>query len=142
MNATIKVYDSSVNIKKLIMNSGIALRPESDKELIKFINHSLFTWVGYIDEEPACIWGVLQQSIGSDEAYIWLLVTKAIEQYKLMFVRNSRIHVTELLQHYTCLRGHCDVGDDKAIRFARYLGAEFGEYEDKMIPFWIGDCHG
>jgi hypothetical protein len=94
-------------------------------------------WVGQIDGDVACAFGVVQPSILSDSAYLWLLHTDLVEQHKFMFIHYSQIVLKIILDHWPRVVGHADVRNDKAIRWLRWLGATFIAHEGEQLTFEI-----
>lgn len=94
-------------------------------------------WVGKVEDELICFWGLIPATMLDDRAYIWLHVTPAVKDNEFIFVRQSQIAIKEMLKRFHTLYGHCEVGAERSARWLRWLGATFGEPEDKLIPFWI-----
>lgn len=94
-------------------------------------------WIGLIDEVPVCAWGLVPPTLISDRAYLWLYVTDKVEEHKFIFVRWSQRVMEELRQRYPTIYGVCEVSNSRAIRWMRWLGAEFGHPEAKVVPFVI-----
>ncbi len=103
------------------------------------LEESRFSWVGMIDEEIICLWGLIPHSLLSDDAVLWLHVTDKFEGNEFIFVRHSQEVIKNLLlMEYPVIRGHVLAANGKAIRWLRWLGAEFGPpEEDWRIPFAI-----
>lgn len=94
-------------------------------------------WVGLIDGDLACMWGLVPPSFLSNQAYLWLYTTNVIKEHQFVLVRHSQRVMEELLQEYPIIVGHATVGDRKAIRWLRWLGAEFGYPQGTGLPFRI-----
>lgn len=99
-------------------------------------------WVGRIDGEVACVFGVVPPTICSDTAYLWLWVTEAVKEHQFIFVRRSQVMLKELLKEYRALTGACKVGDDTAVRWIKWLGGRFAQPERGFVPFVIEAQHG
>jgi hypothetical protein len=95
-------------------------------------------WIGKVDGELACVWGVVLPTIMSDRAYLWLWTTEKIKEHPFVFVRRAQIVVAELLKEYSVVVGHTVVGARNSIRWLKWLGAKFGEPDGDLIPFQIG----
>jgi len=50
--------------------------------------------------------------------------------------------IEELLKEYSLLVGYCVVGDDRAIRWMKWLGAQFTEVDGTKVKFVIRNSHG
>jgi len=98
---------------------------------------STYMWVGTIDERLACIWGLIPPTILSNQAYLWLYTTDVIEEHQFVLVRHSQLVMETMLEQYSSICGHAVVGNDKAIRWLKWLGAKFGEPYGGGIPFRI-----
>lgn len=94
-------------------------------------------WMGIKDGEVVCIWGIVPPTLSSDNAYLWLYTTPALEGNEFVFVRHSQRAVEEILRTYPRIVGHATVGADRSIRWLRWLGAKFDEPVDSLIPFTI-----
>jgi hypothetical protein len=100
-------------------------------------------WSGYIDEKLVCCWGLIPPSIFSNVAYLWMYNTEMLAEHQFVFVRRSQIEVARMLQSYPTIVGHCVVGNDKAARWLKWLGAEFEPPHDGMRKFAIrSHAHG
>src|SRR5262245_24568769 len=111
--------------------------PTEWKTMDFFLSMSTEIWAGYIDDELACIWGVVPPSLMSFQAYLWLYTTDVIKEHQFVLVRHSQMVIEELLKDYTSIVGHAIVGSDKSIRWLKWLGAKFGEPQGSGIPFRI-----
>lgn len=102
------------------------------------LDESRFSWMGSVDGEVICLWGLIPHSLLSDDATLWLHVTDKFKGNEFLFVRHSQEVVKGLLLEYPVIRGHVLSDNDRAIRWLRWLGAEFGPpKEDWRIPFAI-----
>lgn len=96
-------------------------------------------WVGLIDEQVACIWGLIPPTLMSNQAYLWLYTTDVIKEHQFILVRHSQLVMEEILKRYKSVCGHVIVGDgdSKSVRWLKWLGAKFGEPEGRGVPFRI-----
>ena len=94
-------------------------------------------WLGFADDELACIWGVCPPSILSDQAYLWLWTNENVKGNEFLFIRHSQRAVEKMLELFPILYGHVAFGAEGSKRWLRFLGARFGEPGDKAIPFQI-----
>jgi hypothetical protein len=90
-----------------------------------------------IDGEIACIWGLAPPTVMSTQAYIWLYTTAIAEEHTFIVVRYSQMMIQEMLKDYNAITGHCRIDDERAIRWMRWLGAEFSSPQGKLVPFVI-----
>jgi hypothetical protein len=98
---------------------------------------STIIWAGFIRGELACIWGVIPPSLMSHQAYAWLNTTEVLKGHEFIFVRHSQLIFDEILEEYQAVVGHVIVGSDKAYRWLRWLGAEFGPPQGMVVPYRI-----
>ena len=94
-------------------------------------------WSGYIDKKLVCCWGLIPPSVFSNVAYLWMYNTCELKEQQFVFIRRSQIEVEKMLKHYDKIIGHCMVGNDKAVRWLKWLGAEFDPPQDGMRKFSI-----
>lgn len=98
-------------------------------------------WAGLVDDQVACIFGVVGASILSDTGYPWLLGTDLIEQHAKAFLRRNKAMVKVMLSRYPYLKNYVDVRNTTAICWLRWLGfailpAEpYGMYRMPFHPF-------
>jgi hypothetical protein len=96
-------------------------------------------WIGLIDDNMACIWGLIPPSLLSEQAYLWLYTTDVIKEHQFVLVRHSQLVMEEILKRYKSVCGHVFVGegDSKSVRWLKWLGAKFGEPDKGGVPFRI-----
>lgn len=142
-NVTVSRVDGLDDPDTIIKRSHVADNPQAKEILTRFASLSASVFIGKVGKEIACVWGFIQPSLLSQEAYIWLLTTDLVEENKFRFVRHSQMHVQEMLKHYPSIVGDCVVGDHKAVKWLKLLGATFDEPIGKKIPFCIkAKVHG
>ena len=104
----------------------------------RWILTSAYAFTGWVDEEVACIVGLICPTLLSEQAYLWLHCTPLVEQHKFLFVRYSQRWLETALEEYPVIVGHTLVSNTSGIRWlSRYLGAKFGEPEGLAVPFMI-----
>lgn len=94
-------------------------------------------WYGTVDDEIACIWGLIPPSFLSNQVYMWLYTTELVKDHTFLFVRYSQRAVEQILKEYEIIIGDCLVEARRSHRWLKWLGAEFGEADGKKIPFRI-----
>ncbi len=99
-------------------------------------------WAGYIRGRPVCAWGLVPPTLLSDRAYLWLYAAPAVEEFKFLFVRHSQMIMEEMREIYPVIYGVCEVDNPRAIRWLKWLGAEFGYPKATHVPFLIGGQRG
>lgn len=88
-------------------------------------------YVGFVDGEMACVWGLIPPTILSCQAYLWLYTTDLVQDNQITFIRQSQIAVKKMLESYEMIVGH--VGNEKAKRWLKWLGAEFHEASGREV---------
>lgn len=101
------------------------------------LSQSTRVWVGMDDGKVAAFWGIMLPTLISDRAYLWLYTTPALDNHKFVFVRQSQVWIKETLKEFPLIVGHALAGEDKSIRWLKWLGAKFLHPEGKLIPFEI-----
>jgi hypothetical protein len=95
-------------------------------------------YAGYVDDQLVCFWGLMPPSFLSMSAYLWMWCADSKVPHQLVFIRQSQIQVQRMLEKYSSIHGHTEIGNRKAIRWLKWLGAEFTDYpEDGKLPFVI-----
>lgn len=118
------------------------LHPQDQTTMRQWITASSDIWIGYDNHSALGAWGLVAPTLLSDRAYLWLFVTENLRQHEFMFIRHSQRAVAEMLNRYSHIYGHTVVGNTKAIRWLKWLGAEFAQPEGQAIPFEIRSKHG
>jgi len=113
--------------------SDLELKPS----LVRHLELSTTAWIGRIDGNIVCLWGLIPPSYLSDEAYLWLNVTEEVARHRFLFVRYSQLEVEKMLEIYPRIVGYTEMANWRARRWLHWLGAVFGEPQDHRIPFVI-----
>ncbi len=121
----------------VIRRSNVKHIPGAEGVLRDCMYRSVEVRVGMLDGVIACAWGLIPPTILSDTAWLWLIATDIVAEHKFLFVRHSQRYIEEALKEYPNIIGNTEVVNHSARRWLRWLGAEFGEPEGKMIPFII-----
>ncbi len=133
---------SHVSLQDVLRRSPVADRPDAEIILRDCLYRSIEVRYGFVDDELACVWGLIPPSLLSTTAYLWLLTTDVVEDHKFLFVRHSQRWIEQALKTYPTIIGDAVAGNDRGIRWLRWLGAEFGEPEGKRIRFMIRKRNG
>ena len=104
---------------------------------VRFVRASLEIWIGSIDEELLCMWGLIPPTLLSDQAYLWLHTTEAAKGHEFVLVRRSQIELAKMLKRFPLIVGHCEVGEVRSIRWLKWLGAVFAPPGAKLVQFTI-----
>lgn len=108
----------------------------------QFVRASAVVWHVVKDGRCLTIAGVMPPTISSNAAYLWMYIVEADDQVEFLTVRHSKRVIEETLKDYPLIVGHCQRGNDRAIRWIKWLGGIFGDYEYDFIPFRIERKHG
>lgn len=87
---------------------------------------STHAWVGFIDHEPVCMFGVVPRSVLSGRGIPWMIGTNALDRHAAEFLKGCRPQVAEMRSVYNLLENYVDARNTKAIRWLRWLGFEIG----------------
>jgi hypothetical protein len=98
---------------------------------------SVSMWAGLINGELAAMWGLMPPTVLSNQAYLWLYTTEAMEGHEFILVRHSQMVVKEMLKEYPSICGHAVVSNHKAVRWLKWLGAKFEHPIGGGLPFRI-----
>jgi hypothetical protein len=128
---------TSWGAKQCFEKSNIKEIPGAEKTVNECLTRSTVRHIGLANGEVACMWGLIPQSLLSNQAYLWLLTTDLALEHKFLLVRYSQMFVEQALKHYDKLVGHCEAGNFGAKRWVKWLGGEFGQPDGKRIPFVI-----
>jgi hypothetical protein len=90
-----------------------------------YLKASLFSWTGLVDDEVACVWGLLAPTMLSDSAYLWLITSPVIEEHKFTFVRHSQMIVKAMLEDFPSIKGHVLANQPNSRRWLQWLGVCF-----------------
>jgi len=98
-------------------------------------------YLGYVDTEFVCCWGLISPSFLSTRAYLWMWAPKHFRHH-FVFIRQSQIHIRAMLRCYDEIVGECLATNRSAQRWLRWLGATFDEPRGPVLPFTIRRPHG
>lgn len=130
--------DMNVDYAEVVKHSAVAELPNALETMIKFVDVSTWTFVGCVDEQVGCVYGLITPTLMSDRAHMWLLTTDLVNEHKFAFVRHSQVVIESILQRYNQIVGETSIKDEKALRWMRWLGAEFKPPPSGiMLPFQI-----
>lgn len=137
MTALIELANPSRTRQLIFEAKGGILTDEESEILEQYLTFSAKLYMGSIEGKLCCAWGLIPPSLLSDQAYLWLFTTDAVEDHKFLFVRNSQRAIEDMLKEWPLITGFCEVGNTRSIRWLRWLGAEFSPAQPTHIPFEI-----
>jgi hypothetical protein len=130
--------DVDVDYGDVLRRSAVGDQPNALETMLKFINGSACTFVGYSDDLVACVYGLITPTLLSDRAHMWLLTTDVVNDHKFVFIRHSQVVIEAVLERYSQIVGETSVKDEKALRWMKWLGAEFTYPSGvELVPFRI-----
>jgi len=128
---------SNVTLRELFQRSPASVIPHGEELLKKCVERSVDVRYGYVNDECACMWGLIPPTLLSSSAYLWLLTTDLVDQHKFLFVRHSQRWMEQILCTYPTIIGDYIPGEDRSRKWLEWLGAEFGKFQSGRIPFVI-----
>ena len=129
----------------LIYTDHLAKLSVSDQATMKVaMENSSRVWIGYDGDTILACWGVQAPSLLSDRAYLWLWTTEHLDSHVFIFIRHSQRAVADMLREFSALYGVTVADNHRAIRWLRWLGAEFEPPRQGLTTFEIraGGPHG
>lgn len=138
----VKAATPSMSYLDAVQRSPVADVPDAMKVMGEYWWSSSDIWVGYMNDEIACIWGLCPPTFLSTNAHLWLLTTNLIDEHRFLFVRWSQRYIEEMLEIYPEITGYCAVDNTRAQRWLKWLGAEFAYPCDGFVPFTIRKHNG
>jgi hypothetical protein len=112
--------------------------PELERDIMfDYAEHSTRFWTVDVDGTLICVFGLIEQALICQSAYLWVYGTPDLDRYKFVFARHSKEVLGEMLKQYPTIIGHCAVGDKSAQRWLRWLGAKFSLPTGKLVPFEV-----
>lgn len=122
---------------EVIEHSAFAQVPGAEATLKECLYRSSSSWIGLVDGKLACMWGLVPQTLLSNQAYLWLITTEIAAMHKFLLVRYSQMFIEKALMVYPVITGHVTAGNFSTKRWLRWLGAEFGHSDGKRLTFKI-----
>ncbi len=92
------------------------------KALVLSYRFSEKSWVGIVDGEIACAWGVSKQSLLGNRGTIWLLSTDVMGSIPLQAAIHTKRELKKIEKDYGYLENYVDATYVKCIRWLKWLG--------------------
>lgn len=125
------------NMRQVSLDEVEAAGVDAKKTIEQAIMRSDYCWIGAVDGEVVCLWGIETQSIASGSAYLWLLTTPKVEDHTFLFVRRSQQFIKATRTRYKRIHGFVDVDFARSIAWLRWLGFTVGKPDGRLRPFWM-----
>jgi hypothetical protein len=136
------VKTNHLNLEEILKrNTEKLLRVDGEDIIRGAVARSSDTWAGVVDKEVACVWGLIPPTILGDKAYLWLITTDLVDQHPFCFVRHSQMAVQELLKQYPIIYGHVIPGNERGMRWLKWLGARITKMP-KIYDFELRASNG
>lgn len=111
--------------------------------LVSGLEDSSAVKTGIIDDEPVCVWGVVEQSLLFNTGKPWMVASKNLDDAPLTFLRHCKPEVMKLLDNYDTLENYVDVRNTKSVQWLRWLGftidepVNYGIFNLPFHKFWM-----
>lgn len=122
----------------LIFTEHMAMLSSVDQEtMYRTLRNSSHIWLGCDVEKVLGLWGLIPPTLLSDRAYLWLYTTEHLKGHEFMFIRHSQRAVQEMLESFPLIVGNTIPSNRRAIRWLKWLGAEFIPSDNPVLYFEI-----
>lgn len=122
----------------LIFFDHLSMLSTVDQETMnRALRNSSHIWLGLDEDKIVALWGLIPPTILSDCAYLWLFTTKHLTKHEFKFIRHSQRAVQEMLEKYPLIVGNTLRENRQAIRWLKWLGAEFIPSDNPVLYFEI-----
>jgi len=128
--------------KVLSRNKEKLLRADGEDIIRASVARSSDTWVGKVDGEIACVWGLIPPSLLGDKAYLWLITTDLVDEHPFCFVRHSQLAIKKLLKEYPIIYGHVLPDNTRGLRWLKWLGVKVLVDTGKLYEFELRASNG
>lgn len=110
----------------LIFAEHLSMLSSIDQDTMhRALKNSSYIWLGLDGDLVLGLWGLIPPTILSDRAYLWLYTTAHLKGHEFMFIRHSQRAVEEMLECFPLIVGNTLPTNHQAIRWLKWLGAEF-----------------
>lgn len=133
---TVSIVQATHPLLKEVLERSSYAGDEANAEAVRtFYRRSAFAWVGLVDEQAACAYGLIAPSLINEVAYLWLLTNSLVDQHQFAFVRHSQIETRKMLLMFPRIIGHVVEGEERSKRWLKWLGVRLGKRENGFIEF-------
>lgn len=123
---------TGLHVGPLIGNLGVqadqlTVRGIRPRRLVRgFLAASIDCETALLGSKPVAMWGFVASTL-SAEATVWLCLSDSVRSRRLAIIREARRRLLKALDVFAVIHGSVAVGDDRSLRFARFLGFEVDE---------------
>lgn len=128
---------ANVTLAEIFKRSPFTHVDQGEELLQQCVYRSTEVRYGFVNDECACVWGLIPPTLLSSSAYLWLITTDLVEKHKLLFVRHSQRWIEKALRTYPIIIGDWVPGEVSERRWLEWLGAEFGPVIEGRVTFTI-----
>lgn len=122
----------------LIFTEHMSMLSSVDQDTMhRALQNSSYIWLGSDGDKILGLWGLIPPTILSDRAYLWLFTTAHLRGHEFIFIRHSQRAVEEMLEQYPLIVGNTLPTNHQAIRWLKWLGAEFIPSDNPVLYFEI-----
>ena len=123
-------------------NKEKLLLPNGEEIIRGAVARSSDTWIGKVDGNIACAWGLIPPSLLGDKAYLWLITTDLVDEHPFCFVRHSQMVIKELLKEYPIIYGHVLPDNKRGLKWLKWLGVRILIGTGKLYEFELRASNG
>lgn len=91
--------------------------------LVSYMTSSL-CWTTILNDKPIMMFGCVSHPELKDHANVWMLGSAEIFDIKKTFVKQSKIYIAKMLEHYEVLYNWVDNRYKKTLKWLQMVGAE------------------
>ena len=120
------------NVEELEMDDALRL----ENVMRWCISESQLALTGVIDDEPVCIFGVVDH--GDNVGQPWMFGTSLIDKHAVSFLKASRYVVGRLLDEWPKLENWTDARNARGLRWLKFMGFTIhpaAPHGPKGLPF-------
>jgi hypothetical protein len=128
---------SDIPLREVLRRSPVAEMPGAEAILDQCVLRSREIYYGLVDDEVACVWGLIPPTLLSNTAYLWLLTTDIISENKFLFIRHSQRYIEKALEVWPIIVGDVLASNGPARKWLGWLGAEFSPEINGYLKFVI-----
>lgn len=89
--------------------------------IARTLEKSARSWTALLDGKPVCMWGVNEESLMGG-GHLWLITTRAVDEYPLDFLRISFKTVREIAAEFKFLYSYVESDYSLSHRWMKWLG--------------------
>ena len=93
--------------------------------------------IGFMDGQPASIWGVNTGCFVQNRGVPWMLGTPLLDRYPKTWLPIAAAILKDMRDRYTLLENYVDARNKKSIRWLKRLGFQF----EKAQPYGVHGLH-